>query len=132
MEDDNLIKRNIDLLFAKNQLNNALVIYYLCKCDLPSFLYCLAKLTNISFNEIKQIAFTSLDSSKFDELYKEANLPIHLLEAIKFLIKIIIQELEDHNITQDSLLTGVLNKVNEIDLKHELPEIKYLIRLISS
>lgn len=134
VKEDIAQKREIDLLFTKNQLNSAIVLYYLCNCDLLSFLYCLSKLTDTTFNQIKHIALTSLDSNQFDKLYKEANLPFHLLLAVKALIKVIISEQEKRelDLSSEHFLNRVLYNIKQSNLEHKIPEMEYLLKLIRS
>lgn len=88
-QEELILKENVDIFFSKNLLTNAVIIRFLCKGDIYSFIYSLCKHSNIPFLSIKKIIFEDVDKEKFKKIYTATHLPNNMLSSIWLLLSII-------------------------------------------
>lgn len=117
-QEENTLKEKVDVFHSQNLLTNALIIRFLCKGDVYSFIYSLSKYSDIPFLSIKKIIFEDIDKEKFKKIYTATHLPKNMLNSIWLLLSLInknirsgIMNLENfHTIIKKELQSHRQNK----------------------
>ncbi|AIF80880.1 hypothetical protein I862_01585 [endosymbiont of Acanthamoeba sp. UWC8] len=129
--EENELRRRIDQLYSQNSLNNAIIIHYLCKGDLYSFLYSIAKLSDIPFSQIRFIAINRLTTKEFENLYYSSGLPVNFMEAIQTILTAITSaSKEGVRVTKSDFPLLISKYLKENKAKYKVEGIGYLLKLI--
>ena len=127
-EEELFLKQNIDQLFVNNCLLPTLIIHYLCKGNLYSFIYSITKITDLSFLNIRKICFEQFNEDKFKEIYRYVALPANMYDSIYFLIQIIGQELKN-NTHAANFNFSIKNSIKKYGVAADTQEMRYLLSM---
>lgn len=129
-EEELALKQNIDQLFINNRLLPTLMIHYLCKGNLYSFIYSITKITDLSFLNIRKICFEQFNEDKFKEVYKYIALPANMYDSINLLIQIIGQELQSNNMHAANFNYSIKNAIRKEGIAADTQEMRYLLSMM--
>ena len=129
-EEELFLKQNIDQLFVNNCLLPTLIIHYLCKGNLYSFIYSITKITELSFLNIRKICFEEFNEDKFKEIYRYVALPANMYDSIQLLIQIIGQELKTNNMHTANFNFSIKNSIKKHGVAADTQEMRYLLSMM--
>ena len=129
-EEELFLKQNIDQLFVNNCLLPTLIIHYLCKGNLYSFVYSITKITDLSFLNIRKICFEEFNEDKFKEIYRYVALPANMYDSIQLLIQIIGQELKTNNMHAANFNFTIKNSIKKHGIAADSQEMSYLLSMM--
>ncbi len=126
------IKGRIDNLYNKNLLSPPLLIRFLCKGDLFSFIYSLSKISDLPFKNLAENLFYKFDEDFFNQMYGVSCLPENHFEAIKLLVMAIGEMLKCEKLSIEEFPEKIVSYYSSILQTKNVIGAKYLISLILS
>ena len=124
------IRKYIGILYAKNMLNSAVVINFLCKGDVYSFIYSLSKLSGIPFKNLEHIVNCDFEPVAFKKVYEQALLPYSMFNAICLIIRIINSESSKTELTPKNFSKIIGSVILEREYDKSIPKMSYLLNLM--
>ncbi len=131
-EKENELRKRVDQLYSQNSLNNAIIIHFLCKGDLYSFLYSISKLSEIPFSQVKFIILNHLYTEEFKKLFYSSGLPTNFMAAIQAILNaIIIGVKEGENTNKENFSSSMRRFIKENKIDRKMEGMSYLMKLIT-
>jgi hypothetical protein len=126
------IKKRIDLLYRKNRLSFLLILRWLCKGDLFSFVYAISKLTDIPFLNIRTLLFEDFDNKRYISIFHSSKFPEEYIELLHQLLLIIRKSLLDDNLDEKNFAEEISKKLRKSPSIMKMKNIAYILSIIEN
>ena len=121
----------LDLMHKNGQLDENILLKYLCKGEIQIFAYCLSKIVETPYNRVIG-AIMDIDISflAFEEIYLKSSLPGHILPAISTLLGVIVEGIKERKINEQNFAKYVVNILYYHNQPKKIPCLGYIIDMI--
>jgi len=126
------IKRRIDILYFKSRLNPFLILRFLCKGDLFSFIYSISKITDIPILNVRSILFIDFQVHKYKDIYLQVGFPNEYIDIVRIMLAVIRKSLLNNELTQNNFAKIVSNKLSNTATNVSAKHAKYISSLIQN
>jgi hypothetical protein len=124
--------RKVDLLYARNQLLAFVVLRFLYMGDLLSFMYSLAKLSDIPFSYLKLAFNNGYDEKFFCNVYKKAAMPANMEALTSRIMSIIIAKLAEGVINKENYRSVISEELRKDRGNVKIHKAQYMIELLEN
>ncbi len=128
----NLGKVNlVNHLHKSGRLNHSIVLRSLCRADLEFFELGIAKLASVSAYNASCL-IRKKDKKQFNTLYKEAKMPLTMIEAVGVLVNLIIDNPKEESQSDVSYARHLVECIMKSKYDQTIPNMRYFIALINN
>lgn len=122
------LSSNISRIFRLNQLNWHVLLSYLVKGDLFSFIYGIATLSNMPFAKVKEIVLNDHRSRELIDLLTTLKVQLDYIEPLQTLLCEIAKELKKGELTPENYRSKITLIIDE----YKLERLEYLKKLLNT
>jgi|GEM_PF-5883658 hypothetical protein len=122
----------VDMLYARNQLLAFVVLRFLYVGDLLSFMYSLAKLSDIPFSYLKLAFNNGYDEKFFCNVYKKAAMPANMEALTSKIMSIIIAKLAEGAINKENYRSVISEELRKDRGNIKIHKVQYMIELLEN
>jgi hypothetical protein len=122
------IRRNIDNLYAKNNLTDIMIVNYLCKGEFFSFCYAVSKITDFPQNYVKDL-IAKPSSNEFKELYETMGFNANYFDSIKVILSYYASHYSNVTVSASKWRKDLYSYLSKSNL-YEISNINFFLQLI--